>query len=1840
MTAARRLPLAVLLLGTLLVALFGVRQAAGAGGNQVPVLEIGTDATDKGRLPAILTTPDIVTLGSRTPVVLIHGLGDTQKMWETLWDRTGRTATRSRFKFYCFSYDSRLAIDSNAQALKAQIDNYAGAGDELAGKEIIFVGYSMGGLVARGYIERYEGYRLTRRLITLATPHHGTPIADGAWMKDALGLVTFTWFVSLFNASSIHEGLTVFNGLRVPYSSVGVGNLRWDSSDGRPASDGFATSGSGYARTLSRYFNRSFAQRHYICYGAWQPSPRSGLPTSLDIMDEVLSNWGYHLAQDVSSAYAANDGVVPLSSALFLDTTGTGPISTITPRACGVDVALNEEQIELDQDGALPLARWFRGNHLSIFTDGAILGTLEHDLSLSTRDIEAEISWTADTSNPLRLVFDGQSSWSNHGSITDYSWLFGDEPGAVYSGREVPHTFSAPGTYDVTLQVSDRSGATAATTTQVSVPIDASQPPTYVSGILAGDNRWYAPGPYIVSGTLTVPAGSSLSIEPGTEVQFGHEPKNFDDGLEVYGRLSANGTTRHPIVFTSVDDTGNDPVPIGSWAGIRVGGTEGVVALQGCRIRCASWGVSGGGGVLTIANSSFEFCRTGLDAFKSQVGISGCTFRQCANNPATGDSGKGLLLWSCIAASVTGCSFADNGYAAWLHGTHAGTTFRGNTGSGGGVEGILLGGTFTGETTLDYNPGLPYVISSPWIDPDAALRFGPGSVIKFAPLTLWGGVISVSGELEFGGIPERPITLTSLADDSVDGDTNGDGSATEPEIPYNSDAYIRLIGPEASLALTGAVVRYANYGVSTGWHAGVRGVQVSNCTFEYVNRALEVETTHGVAISRSTFVGVPEHPMDIRLSGCDSATVTGCVFKGCGVSIWYGQDFAITANVFTGGHSPIILGGEIARPRITGNTASGNRTNAIRCLDMRFSADSTLACNPGLPWVFETHLWDSPPVPVGVTLTLGAGTVLKGKSEYGQYGGLACQGSLQALGTLESPVIFTSLRDDTAGGDTNGDGAASFPSPADWEGLHLLGTADAFVALDHCEMRYGGVRVMDSQALSASETEFRNAPVAIMLAEGQTQVSGCRFVQNDLAVHASGTNSTAAVTSCRFIRNTRAIVSEEKPLDATNNDWGDPSGPYDPSDDRTAGGWYNPDGTGDPVSDRVRYSPWAGGQIPPHEPSALFARTTSSSTVELDWADQSDDEEHFSIERKTSTDAYAEIGTTSANASHWTDVSAKPNLRYTYRVRAKGIGGYSAYSEQATCATLAAPGSLSAAALTQTTVELSWTDSSIGESEFRIERKSGGTDFQRVGGVGGGGTSYTDSGLMPNTDYTYRVRAHNGSGVSSYSNEADATTVPNAPAPPGDLHATSASAAEIDLAWTDNSDNETAFSIERKTGNGSFAQIATVAADVTAYASAGLRANTAYTYRVRAKNAGGSSDYTNEASATTLPNPPAAPDNLKATGVTQREVNPTWRDRSANEEGFKIERRPAEGEFAEIGRAGANATAYADTGLSPGTAYTYRVRAYNTGGDSAYSNEASATTPLDPPAAPSDLTATAISSTEIRLGWQDNSANEAGFKLERKTGAAEFAEVARPTAGVVEHFDTGLAAETAYSYRLRAYNTGGDSPYSAEAGATTLQAPCTLALTAPNGGETWRIGARKSITWTSEHAGGAVRIELSRDAGATWAELAASAPNTGGYTWTVTAPPSTAARVRLTSVDRPDCTDTTNADFTVAYGGTLAVDPPSLDFGRVKVGRTKTLTLTLRNTSAEETLSLTVAAPAAPFTLLSAPPAVLAAGKSAKLKLRFAPPKPVAYRKTLTVRSSDASRLRARVALTGTGMKK
>jgi hypothetical protein len=177
------------------------------------------------------------------------------------------------------------------------------------------------------------------------------------------------------------------------------------------------------------------------------------------------------------------------------------------------------------------------------------------------------------------------------------------------------------------------------------------------------------------------------------------------------------------------------------------------------------------------------------------------------------------------------------------------------------------------------------------------------------------------------------------------------------------------------------------------------------------------------------------------------------------------------------------------------------------------------------------------------------------------------------------------------------------------------------------------------------------------------------------------------------------------------------------------------------------------------------------------------------------------------------------------------------------------------------------------------------------------------------------------------------------------------------------------------------------------------------------------------------PTPPAAPTNLTATAPLCNRIDLAWTDNATNEDGFKIERSINGTTFSQIATVGANVTSYQDSTVAAQTQYWYRVRAYNAGGDSSYSNTATATTPQCTGTAPAAPTISSMASTRstITVRWSDNSNNEDGFKIYRGLSSSSLSLVATVAANTTSYTDTGLTRRTTYYYKVCAYNAYGEN---------------------------------------------------------------------------------------------------------------------------------------------------------------------------------------------------------------------
>ena len=239
--------------------------------------------------------------------------------------------------------------------------------------------------------------------------------------------------------------------------------------------------------------------------------------------------------------------------------------------------------------------------------------------------------------------------------------------------------------------------------------------------------------------------------------------------------------------------------------------------------------------------------------------------------------------------------------------------------------------------------------------------------------------------------------------------------------------------------------------------------------------------------------------------------------------------------------------------------------------------------------------------------------------------------------------------------------------------------------------------------------------------------------------------------------------------------------------------------------------------------------------------------------------------------------------------RAASSGGFGS--------TPAAPSGAAAVAVSQDQIDLSWRDNSTTETGFEVFRSTEGGMLALVASTAADVTSHGDMGLTAATQYCYQIRAFKANGrratYSSFSPVACATTDAPPPPPPSPgppiapslTDAVPATSSAMWITWSDNSDNEGGFRVERSNdGGASWIAAGPAPAGTTWLYDEGRLSEQQVCYRVIAFNADGASPPSDNDCAT----PPAGPTNLTATRVDEATVELRWTDNSGVEDGYEV----------------------------------------------------------------------------------------------------------------------------------------------------------------------------------------------------------------------------------------------------------------------------------------------------------------------------------------------------------------
>jgi hypothetical protein len=274
---------------------------------------------------------------------------------------------------------------------------------------------------------------------------------------------------------------------------------------------------------------------------------------------------------------------------------------------------------------------------------------------------------------------------------------------------------------------------------------------------------------------------------------------------------------------------------------------------------------------------------------------------------------------------------------------------------------------------------------------------------------------------------------------------------------------------------------------------------------------------------------------------------------------------------------------------------------------------------------------------------------------------------------------------------------------------------------------------------------------------------------------------------------------------------------------------------------------------------------------------------------------------------------------------------------------------------------------------------------------------------------------------------------------PGDL--------AISLTWVDNSFDETAWEIERCVGAGcsDFTLLATRDASIWGpwFNDVGLDEVTTYSYRVRAVNASGPSDYSNVAWATTsYARPDGQASNLVGTFIDGT-VQLTWTENATNETRFEIERYEVNGgetAFSVIGTVLPDTTSYVDSTALSGTSYTYRVVPWRYDVFGGAPDTVTVQTGVGI-AAPEAFKAVVAPPTSVRLSWKGTFAAGTQVVVQRENcdiyGCYGWLTIGKVDASTRRFTDSALSPAATYTYRIRAVSTTSVSPFTNSITVTT-----------------------------------------------------------------------------------------------------------------------------------------------------------------------------------------------------------
>ena len=614
---------------------------------------------------------------------------------------------------------------------------------------------------------------------------------------------------------------------------------------------------------------------------------------------------------------------------------------------------------------------------------------------------------------------------------------------------------------------------------------------------------------YIID-RLQITSDATLTVMPGVVIKL----LRYNSRISVDGAFVADGTPEENIVFTSLkddskggdtNDDGNASTPEkGDWWSIIFNKSDRDTAnlLDNCVLNYGGRDQSGWANRKDYGTIRF---------FNAQAEIDSCRIEQ-AHTSALG-------IYGSADPSITHCDMHNINHTPVTMSMFASPTFADNVISNLGIiaigiaeETYALDATipkrdFAGYTNITY-----YLYRTCTVNSGTLLTIPEGVVFKMSNIDCF----DVNGGIMIEGTESNPVVFTHEHDDDYGNpmDTNEDGDESSPSISYSRQHLDFADISNDTSTIRHAVFRYNQAGINLRQASP----KIKRSRFEHTNWGVILNGVSHPAVDTNTFHNLTYAPMQISLVSYPSSTgeniISGSTYKAIGVlDEELVQDVTLPQRTFAG----------------------------VENIPYYFAGDYTIGTS--------------------VVLTLDPGLVLKfnDNSQVNVLRGLIAEGGA----TADSTIVFTSIRDDFYGGDSNSDGDATSPGSSyrnTWDGITFDNQAlDNLCRLDHCVIRYAG---------------WYESEAAIITESASPSITNSTLTLNSNGVRAEGA-SNPVINYCDVYDSRYSGVNNVNKsfnIDARYNWWGNNTGPTHAD---------NPGGTGDAVSDMVDYSDFRGGSSNP-----------------------------------------------------------------------------------------------------------------------------------------------------------------------------------------------------------------------------------------------------------------------------------------------------------------------------------------------------------------------------------------------------------------------------------------------------------------------------------------------------------------------------------------------------------------------------------------------------------------------------------------------------------------------------------